>query len=161
MIVSLLTEPRAEADQWGGHSISASSSPRHHQVSPMAQLLPTPPAHDALYGLQSPPLSMGTGDDIPYFIPQQGLPPQQGIPMSMPPPMPAAPPTPTVRRDEYISYYFKYVRELQYVFAGESLANLLLPVSVPDLSKFRVSGARYHNLSRDNLDCLPSTFAFH
>ncbi len=127
--MSSLTELRVEADQWGGHNISASASPRHHQVSPMAQLLPTPPTHDSLYGLQSPPLAMGATDDIPYFVPQQGH-PQQGMPMSIPPPMPPAPPQPAVHKDEYISYYFKYVRELQYVFAGESLANLLLPVSV-------------------------------
>ncbi|KAI1797033.1 fungal-specific transcription factor domain-containing protein [Ganoderma leucocontextum] len=131
--VPRMTRPISEADQWGGHNISASSSPRHHQVSPMAPLLPTPPTHDSLYGFQSPPLSMGAGDDIPYgtYIPQQGH-PQQGMPISMPPPVPAAPPQPTVRKDEYISYYFKYVRELQYVFAGELLANLLLPIVQSD-----------------------------
>ncbi|EJF64783.1 hypothetical protein DICSQDRAFT_159813 [Dichomitus squalens LYAD-421 SS1] len=124
-----MSRPISDADQWG-HNVSASSSRHHPSASPMASLLhnhSTPNINESLYGFPSPPMPMGAGDDIPYT----GFLPQQGMSISMPPPMPA-PPAPTVRRDEYISYYFKYVRELQYVFAGESLTNLLLPIVQAD-----------------------------
>lgn len=101
----------------------------------MTTLLPpsssTTANESTMYGFPSPPLSMTGNEDMPYtnFIPGQGM------PMSMPqapapPPPQSAPSAASVRQDEYISYYFKYVRELQYVFAGDTLTNVLLPVSV-------------------------------
>lgn len=128
---SLLTTVLLDAD-WahGGHNISS-----RHTVSSMTTLLPpsssTTANESTMYGFPSPPLSMTGNEDMPYtnFIPGQGM------PMSMPqapapPPPQSAPSAASVRQDEYISYYFKYVRELQYVFAGDTLTNVLLPVSV-------------------------------
>ena len=115
----------------------------------MASLLPTHATsglHDSSYGFPSPPIPLAANDA--YFIPQQGM-------SAMPSPMPAPPPAPTVRRDEYISYYFKYVRELQYVFAGESLTNLLLPVSVPGVLQSDGAWCRKH-FNFHLRFCLPS-----
>ena len=93
----------------------------------------TPSLNDSMYGFPSPPLSMSGNEDIPYsgYISQQmGMPVASAAPPHPTPP-PLQQPSPAgVRKDEYISYYFKYVRELQYVFAGDSLTNILLPVSV-------------------------------
>ena len=99
----------------------------------MSTLLPNSSSstlNDSMYGFPSPPLSITGTEDMSYtnFLPNQG------IAMSMPPPAPAPPPpapsTPAIRLEEYIQYYFKHVRDLQYVFAGDSLTNILLPVSV-------------------------------
>ncbi len=112
-----------------------SHNSRHHPVPPMTSLLQHAPSSaslpDTMYGFPSPPLSMSGNEDIPYSS-GFGL-SSQGMSLSMPPPAPrtpAIPPPPSIRQDEYISYYFKYVRELQYVFAGDALTNILLPVSV-------------------------------
>ncbi|RDX57055.1 hypothetical protein OH76DRAFT_1394812 [Lentinus brumalis] len=106
---------------------------RHHAVPPMTSLLQHAPSSaslpDTMYGFPSPPLSMSGNEDIPYSS-GFGL-SSQGMSLSMPPPAPrtpAIPPPPSIRQDEYISYYFKYVRELQYVFAGDALTNILLPI---------------------------------
>ena len=121
--------PEAE---WA-HNIPSTSS-AHHSASTMAGLVPGASSAtlvDPLYGFPAPPLSMSGNDDLPYGT---FLPPHMAMPIP-----PAAPPHPTpppvqatsgVRKDEYISYYFKYVRELQWVFAGDALTNILLPVSV-------------------------------
>ncbi|RPD75011.1 hypothetical protein L226DRAFT_487030 [Lentinus tigrinus ALCF2SS1-7] len=113
------------------HNISA-STPRH-QVPPMTSLMhqsSSTSLPDTMYAFPSPPLSMSGHEEIPYSA-GFGL-TGQGMSMSMPPPAPPTPAIPppqsTIRQDEYISYYFKYVRELQYVFAGDSLTNLLLPI---------------------------------
>ncbi|KAI0701883.1 fungal-specific transcription factor domain-containing protein [Cerioporus squamosus] len=126
--LSVLTELLADSD-WS-HNISAASSSRH-QVPPMTSLLHNPSSAslpDSMYGFPSPPLSMSGNEELPYSA-GFGL-SSQGMPMSMPPPAPRTPaiPPPSIRQDEYISYYFKYVRELQYVFAGDSLTNILLPI---------------------------------
>ena len=98
----------------------------------MAGMIPTSSAGlaDSIYGFPSPPLSMSGNEDIPFnnFIPAQ-----MPIPMTpaathrpTPPPVQQAA---SVRKDEYISYYFKYVRALQFVFAGDTFTNILLSVS--------------------------------
>ncbi|KAJ2969677.1 hypothetical protein NUW54_g12906 [Trametes sanguinea] len=97
----------------------------------MLSLLPTTkqprPMSDThpIYGYQAPNGSSSialSGDDARY-----GFLATPAIPMSVPP-------TPSIRMEEYIAYYFKHVRELQFVFFGEALANILYPVSTIVLS---------------------------
>ncbi|KAI0749730.1 fungal-specific transcription factor domain-containing protein [Daedaleopsis nitida] len=108
-----------------GHNIAASASSSRHSASSMSTFLPSSRAtvSDSIYPFPSPPLSMAGNDDIPYnsYLPGQQ---QQGMPMSIPP----APSTPAIRQEDYITYYFKHVRDLQYVFAGDSLTNILYPI---------------------------------
>ncbi|KAI0768038.1 fungal-specific transcription factor domain-containing protein [Trametes elegans] len=111
------------------HNIPASS--RQCQISPMVSFLPAPASaatmSDPLYGFPQsapsvpPPLS-GGGDDGQY-----GYLPRQGLPMPAP-----SPPTPAIRQEDYIRYYFDHVRELQFVFSGESLASILYPLVQAD-----------------------------
>ncbi|KAI0649400.1 fungal-specific transcription factor domain-containing protein [Trametes meyenii] len=105
------------------HNHPVASSSRSSQVSPMISILPTPTSatmSDPLYGFSpsASSLSLAGGDDAHYgFLPGQGL------------PLPApTPPTPSAHTEEYIAYYFKHVRELEFVFSGESLANILYPI---------------------------------
>lgn len=114
------------------HNILSSSSSRSSHQSPMLSLLPTPasaPMSDThpIYGYQAPNGSSValSGDDARY-----GFLAAPAIPMSVPT-------TPSIRMEEYIAYYFKHVRELQFVFFGEALANILYPVSTITLSVAR------------------------
>ncbi|KAI0326960.1 hypothetical protein GY45DRAFT_1309636 [Cubamyces sp. BRFM 1775] len=103
------------------HNLPSASSSRTNQVSPMLSFLPTPTTasmSDSMYGFpqaSSSSLSI-SGDDVRY-----GMLAGQGLPMPVPS-------TPAIRQDEYIAYYFKHVRELQFVFAGESLTSILYPL---------------------------------
>ncbi|KAI0671467.1 hypothetical protein C8Q78DRAFT_774400 [Trametes maxima] len=106
------------------HNLPVASSSRSSQVSPMISILSTPTSSttsDSLYGFSpsASSLSLAGGEDAHYgFLPGQGL------------PLPApTPPAPSVHTEEYIAYYFKHVRELEFVFSGEPLANILYPVS--------------------------------
>ncbi|KAI9061087.1 hypothetical protein FKP32DRAFT_1667804 [Trametes sanguinea] len=107
------------------HNILSSSSSRSSHLSPMLSLLPTPtsaPMSDThpIYGYQAPNGSSSialSGDDARY-----GFLATPAISMSVPP-------TPSIRMEEYIAYYFKNVRELQFVFFGEALANILYPLA--------------------------------
>ncbi|OSC98256.1 hypothetical protein PYCCODRAFT_1439438 [Trametes coccinea BRFM310] len=106
------------------HNILSSSSSRSSHQSPMLSLLPTPasaPMSDThpIYGYQAPNGSSValSGDDARY-----GFLAAPAIPMSVPT-------TPSIRMEEYIAYYFKHVRELQFVFFGEALANILYPLA--------------------------------
>ncbi|KAH9945025.1 fungal-specific transcription factor domain-containing protein [Epithele typhae] len=124
--------------EWPRRNLAPSSSGRHHTVAPMAAagMIPTGSTvslPDTIYGFPSPPLSMSGHEDLPYT--NYGTPHTIAMPMTpavqpqpTPPPM-QSPPTPAaIRLEEYIDYYFKYVRELQYVFAGDSLTQILLPI---------------------------------
>ncbi|KAI8980064.1 fungal-specific transcription factor domain-containing protein [Trametes punicea] len=110
-------------------------APYHHpglpgpvSVVPMLGFLPTPngaPVSDShpLYGWSAPSgtsVTLSSEETRFNFLPGQGL------------PMPVQT-TPSIRQEEYITYYFKHVRELQFVFLGESLTNILYPLVQADL----------------------------
>ncbi|KAI0822511.1 fungal-specific transcription factor domain-containing protein [Trametes gibbosa] len=107
------------------HNLASSSSSRSNSMaSPMINFLPTPTSAtmpDSMYGYRQSgsSVSLSGGDDARYnFLPPQGL----------PMPAPPVPSSTSVRQDEYITYYFKHVGELQYVFCGDALANILYPI---------------------------------
>ncbi|KAL1940291.1 hypothetical protein VTO73DRAFT_9243 [Trametes versicolor] len=104
------------------HPAGPSSSARASQMSPMVTFLPTPTSasmSDPLYGFgqSASSISLPGGDDSHYFMPSQGL--SVSVPST---------PQPSIRQEEYIAYYFKKVRELQFVFCGDTLANILYPI---------------------------------
>lgn len=119
-----LTGVLAGPDRHPHNHPAGSSSARASQMSPMVNFLPTPTSasmSDPLYGFgqSASSISLQGGDDSHYFMPSQGL------NVSVPPT-----PQPSIRQEEYIAYYFKKVRELQFVFCGDTLANILYPVSI-------------------------------
>ncbi|KAI0360201.1 hypothetical protein OH77DRAFT_1493597 [Trametes cingulata] len=103
------------------HNIPAASSSRSNQMSPMVNFVPPPSSvsmSDNIYGYQqsASSTSLAAGDDAHYgFVPGRSL------------PMPV-PSTPPVLHEDYLTYYFKHVRELQFVFAGDALTNILYPI---------------------------------
>ncbi|EMD33986.1 hypothetical protein CERSUDRAFT_86751 [Gelatoporia subvermispora B] len=82
------------------------------------------------YSADSPPLSMSSTDASPTFgaffagSGYDAIP--QGLTMAQPMP------SPTMNED-YINYYFKYVRKVQYPFAGNTLTNTLYSIIVSDI----------------------------
>ncbi|CDO71850.1 hypothetical protein BN946_scf184939.g74, partial [Trametes cinnabarina] len=118
-----LPGPVSGAGDHPHNMLSGTPSSRSSHLSPMISLLPSRPMSDThpVYGYQAPnggvTVSL-SGDDTRYgFLP--------GVPMS-------APSTPSIPQEEYISYYFKHVRELQFVFLGEALTNILYPIVQAD-----------------------------
>ncbi|KAH9902741.1 fungal-specific transcription factor domain-containing protein [Cubamyces lactineus] len=114
------TTLRRSASAGDPHNLPSASSSRANQVSPMLGFLPTPTSasmSDSMYGFPQASSSVSiSGDDVRY-----GMLAGQGLPMPVPS-------TPSIRQDEYIAYYFKHVRELQFVFAGDSLTSILYPL---------------------------------
>ncbi|KAI0368789.1 hypothetical protein BV20DRAFT_947406 [Pilatotrama ljubarskyi] len=103
------------------HNIPSASSSRSNQMSPMVNFVPTPSSvnmSDNVYGYpqSASSASLVGGDDAQY-----GFLPGRSVPMPLPS-------TPSIPQEEYLAYYFKHVRELQFVFAGESLTNILYPI---------------------------------
>ncbi|KAI0635619.1 fungal-specific transcription factor domain-containing protein [Trametes polyzona] len=126
-----LTGVLAVADRHAHNLTSTPSSSRASQLSPMVNFLPTPTSatmNDSLYGYgpSASSVSLSSNDDSHYNF----LPTPQGLPM----PVPQTPSTPSINLEEYLAYYFKNVRELQFVFYGDEFASILYDIVQHDPS---------------------------
>ncbi|KAH9856610.1 fungal-specific transcription factor domain-containing protein [Lenzites betulinus] len=104
------------------HNLASSSSSRSNPMSsPMINFLPgssNGQMSDSMYAYRQ------SGSSVPDDARYGGYLPPQGLPMAPP----SAPSAASVRQEEYIAYYFKHVGELQYVFCGDALVNILYPI---------------------------------
>lgn len=104
------------------------STPNTNDLTPMNSFVDSSLSSDAMF-FGGPTISMTSNDTLPYdtLLPSNDLAPHTGMATLIEPSLSPSI-SPSISQDNYILYYFQEVRNLQFVFAGSALGNLLYSV---------------------------------
>lgn len=105
-----------------------SSTPNTNDLTPMNSFVDSSLSSDAMF-FGGPTISMTSNDTLPYdtLLPSNDLAPHTGMATLIEPSLSPSI-SPSISQDNYILYYFQEVRNLQFVFAGSALGNLLYSI---------------------------------